>query len=91
MDITDTCYKSQVFEALNYLWYHSSTRANPFRRVCPFRFYGICNEQESDSACVYGKISVLFMISVKHLHFSEIEGSGTKFVFLVSHYRLSYW
>ena len=25
--------------------------------VCPFHFYGICNEQESDSTCVYGKIS----------------------------------
>jgi len=25
--------------------------------VCPFHFYGICNEQESDATCVYGKIS----------------------------------
>jgi len=36
----------------------------------------ICDEQESDSACVYGKISVLFMISVTNLHFSEIKGTG---------------
>ncbi len=28
-----------------------------YRGVCLFQFYGICNEQESDSACVYGKIS----------------------------------
>jgi hypothetical protein len=34
-----------------------------------------------DSGCVIGKISVLFMISVTNLHFSEIEGSGSKFYF----------
>jgi len=28
------------------------------------------------SGCVTGKISVLFMISVTNLHFSEIEGSA---------------
>jgi hypothetical protein len=30
--------------------------ASPFSGVCPFHFYDICNEQESDSACVYGKV-----------------------------------
>ena len=52
--------------------------ASPFSGVCPFHFYDICNEQKSDSACVYGKISVLFMISVTNLHFSEIKGTGPK-------------
>ena len=54
------CYIWHVFEALIFLWYHFSIRANPFREVCPFDFYGICNEQESDSACVYGKISQIW-------------------------------
>ena len=35
-------------------------RANPFYGVCPFHLYGICNEQESDSACVYGKVSGIY-------------------------------
>jgi len=38
-----------------------SIRVNPSYGVCPFHFYGICNEQESDSACVYGKIQSLEM------------------------------
>ena len=40
--------------------------------------YGICNQPVLISGCAYGKISVLFMISVTNLHFSEIEGSGPK-------------
>jgi len=32
------CYKWQVFEALIFLWYHFSIRANPFHRFCPFDF-----------------------------------------------------
>jgi hypothetical protein len=34
-----------------------SIRADPFSGVCPYHFYGICNEQELASACVYGKIT----------------------------------
>ena len=44
--------------------------------VCPFQLYGICNQHELASGCAYGKVSVIFMISVTNLHFSEIEGSG---------------
>ena len=51
-------------------------KGKSFSGVCPFDFYGICNEQELASGCVYGKISVLFMISDGNLHFSVFEGSG---------------
>ena len=55
-----------------------SIGANPFYRVCLFHFCDICNEQEMISACVYGKISVLVMISVINLQLSAIEGTGPK-------------
>ena len=53
-------------------------RANQFRMVCPFHFYDICNPIRVDSGYYTGKVSVIFMISVTNLHFSEIEGSGPK-------------
>ena len=37
--------------------YHFSIGSNPFSGVCPFHFYGICNEQELASGCVTGKIT----------------------------------
>ena len=52
----DICNKRQVFEALNYLGYRFSIRANPFHRVCLFHFYGICNRNELTFACCSGKI-----------------------------------
>jgi hypothetical protein len=67
-----------------------SIKANPFCRVCPYHFYGICNQHELIAGCVTGKIYVLFMIRIRNLHFLEIEDLGTKFELLVSHYRLSY-
>ncbi len=46
-----------------------------FVGVCPFHFYGICNEQESDSACVYGmseiKGGIIVEISLSHLFVNE--------------------
>ena len=53
-------YKWQVFEALNYLWYRFWIGANPFRRICPFHLYGICNQLELISSCVTGKKSQVF-------------------------------
>ena len=34
-----------------------SMGVNPFSVVCPFHFYGICNQHELTSGCVTGKIS----------------------------------
>jgi hypothetical protein len=53
-------------------------RADPFYRVRPLIFYGICNQHVLNLSRDTGKIPVLFIISVTNLHFSEIEGSGPK-------------
>jgi hypothetical protein len=60
------CYVWQVFEALNYLWYHYLIRANPFRRFCPFHFYGMCNRHELISGCA-GYLC--------NIHFTSIQGA----------------
>jgi hypothetical protein len=43
-----------------------------------YGFYDICNQYRLFSDGDTGKISVLFMISVTNLHFSEIKGTGSK-------------
>jgi len=76
--ISCICYENVNIRGRKYLWYRFFVRANPSTRVCPIHFYGICNEQELASGCATGKISVLFMISVSNLQYSDIEGSGPK-------------
>ncbi len=58
------CYKWQVFEALQLLWYHFWIRANPFSGFCPFHFYNICNEQELISGCNTGKVSGIHALHI---------------------------
>ena len=41
----------------------SFNRAYPFRRVCPFHFYGICNQYRLFSDGDIGKVSVTLMMS----------------------------
>jgi len=45
--------------------------------------YDICKEITILNSSDIGKRSVLFMISEKYLHFSEIEGSGTEASFFI--------
>ncbi len=54
--IASICYKQQVFEALNCLEYRFSIRANPFQRVCSFRFYGVCNQNHLTLGWAFDKL-----------------------------------
>jgi hypothetical protein len=72
------------------LGYRFSKRANPFHVVCSFRFYDICNEQESDSACVYGKLyeinsEISFNIGGLLVTFLSQVISFVKFFFFIIH------